>query len=155
MDNITTTELGGYSSTVGEVYTRFAIHHIHSGHTSSILDQAGFHRRSLGDAIPSWVLDWTGQVTNNCPRKSISGLRNVPFAASKDTQAIVRVSDESTNAPKLVIRGQMVDTLSAVLLKPLETDDSMDAKDFLLWYSQMRTLLTNMHELCSTVYTDV
>jgi hypothetical protein len=155
MEDVESSALGDYSSTVAEVYTRFALHHIHRGHAFLILDYAGLHRKNLDAPIPSWVPDWTGQGRANNSKRPIASLRNMPFSASKGTEADVQVPDESANNLRLVIKGQILDTLRVVQHQAAEPVDDVDGKSFLWWHSKIRALLDSSLQLCSSIYKDL
>jgi len=149
--------LPDYSSTVEDVYIKFAEKVVLAGEAARLLDSAGLHRRLKAGTgvtleLPSWVPEW--RVLTRVPR-AIYCIREHPYRAS-DTMASEFSLITTKSGSALATPALLADTIAwtTPALFSGATEGSKDTDPTIAGVNMISQFVDTHQDVCHTHYND-
>lgn len=140
-------DLGNYSMSAEEVFTRLAVTLVKPGRTIDLLDLAGRQRQRRDNVrLSSWVPDWGTKFALDGPRK-ISTWFTRPIISTLPSSICAQVQDDNS----LTIYAFLVDNLFVVQETPIEDPVAGDPRDGI---KLAMSMVKSFHTQCTAVYPD-
>jgi len=157
MDNRELSAIGNYSLSTADIYTRFARDQVQQGKLFAILDLAGLSKRKLQETFPTWVPDWTSQRPVDGIPRPISGMRNLPYSASKEgTIQPPTVVETKHNCVAIWHRGHIIDAIREVRAQQRAPGAMNSGEDQLLrWLEDVQSDIKGSTSHCESRYGDI